>query len=304
MVGDSLVERIQHGIKNTDYFAVVLSKSAVESTWVKREVEAALATEIAADRVTILPILYKKCDVPQFLRAKIYVDFRAKKRYDEGIRLLLRRLRPQAQQPKSFFFSKWTPELARVGVLLRILETREGEIVIADRVFATWAKKAREWISGDMKRESPGAMLLTAMLEVVTTANTPPIVVNAVEIQRLHHEMQMQLLDIMTSEAIRIGLLTRSEETLALSREVIPSLLRMTMDFVGPLTSSQLDIERLWIGALGHEVRTRLSVHKSAWDHLANNLTEFIFTMIIRDKEPFLDVKRKVEEVANAKDNQ
>src|SRR5688572_21863802 len=63
-VGDSLTERIQQGIEESAYLAVVLSPRSVDSAWVRRELSAAFAAELERRRVFVLPILAEDCDIP------------------------------------------------------------------------------------------------------------------------------------------------------------------------------------------------------------------------------------------------
>lgn len=118
-VGDSLILKIQEGIQASSWLAVVLSSSSVASNWVKRELASALADEISTDRVRVLPLLVAECDIPPFLRDKLYADFRAS--YEAGLELLLRRLAPPLR-----------PEIQKV-----LLSDDEG------RVLAAWARIPR-----------------------------------------------------------------------------------------------------------------------------------------------------------------
>ena len=92
-VGDSLIEKIQDGIKNSDFLGVVLSPRSVKSIWVKKEVEAALIQEIEASDAKVLPILIEDCDIPLFLRPKKYADFRTDEAVSNGLDQLVARLR-------------------------------------------------------------------------------------------------------------------------------------------------------------------------------------------------------------------
>ena len=56
-VGDSLIEKIEEGIDNTDFLGVVISQNSIESEWVKREVRIALTQEISGKQVKVLPIV-------------------------------------------------------------------------------------------------------------------------------------------------------------------------------------------------------------------------------------------------------
>ena len=86
-VGDSLRQKVQTGIDTSAYLIVVLSPDSVESEWVSQELDGALVKELEARRVFVLPILYRDCEIPLFLRSKLYADFRTDR--EEGLEKLL-----------------------------------------------------------------------------------------------------------------------------------------------------------------------------------------------------------------------
>jgi hypothetical protein len=92
-VGDSLITKIEEGMKETRYIGVVLSKSSVNAPWVKKELNVAMNKEIAGGKPIVLPLLYEKCDVPAFLTDKLYADFTTPELYEDSLEKLLRRLR-------------------------------------------------------------------------------------------------------------------------------------------------------------------------------------------------------------------
>lgn len=101
-VGDSLVDRIQGAIQDSGYLAIVLSPKSVESAWVRRELNAALAQELERREVFILPVLAKDCPIPLFLRDKLYADFRSS--YLDGLSAVLRTVSPSALAPSKLVF--------------------------------------------------------------------------------------------------------------------------------------------------------------------------------------------------------
>jgi hypothetical protein len=54
---------------------LLLSKKAVESSWVDREWKSAYWDEVNRQSIVILPILLEKCDVPRLLMTKKYASF-------------------------------------------------------------------------------------------------------------------------------------------------------------------------------------------------------------------------------------
>jgi TIR domain len=95
-VGDSLLDKIQSAIDETDYLAVVLSPNSVKSSWVNQELKQALNHELKSKAVKVLPILLADCEVPGFLRDKKYADFRSESDFSASVSELLKRLLPEA----------------------------------------------------------------------------------------------------------------------------------------------------------------------------------------------------------------
>lgn len=91
-VGDSITQRIQEGIAEAGWLAVVLSPASVSSAWVQQELSAALIKHLEQRDVFVLPLLYQDCSIPLFLRDKHYADFRSS--YDEGLAAVVERLEP------------------------------------------------------------------------------------------------------------------------------------------------------------------------------------------------------------------
>lgn len=82
-VGDSLIDKISNGIINCDFLIVLLSKSSVNSEWVKRELNIALTREINGKKIVVLPCLIDNCEIPIFLSDRKYADFRLNESYTQ-----------------------------------------------------------------------------------------------------------------------------------------------------------------------------------------------------------------------------
>lgn len=92
-LGDSLTGKIEEGLKLCNYVGVVLSKSSINSLWVKQELELAITKQIQQNRVVVLPLLLEDCELPAFLSGKLYGDFTDPAKFDESLDKLLHRLR-------------------------------------------------------------------------------------------------------------------------------------------------------------------------------------------------------------------
>lgn len=75
-VGDSLIAKIQTALTESDAILIVLSKTSVASEWCKKELNSGLLRELEEKRVLVLPCVIDDCEIPLFLREKVYADFR------------------------------------------------------------------------------------------------------------------------------------------------------------------------------------------------------------------------------------
>lgn len=85
--GDSLITKIQAAVGGASALLVILSKASVTSEWCKKELNAGLMRELEEKRVVVVPILLEECEIPVFLREKLYADFRSN--FDDGMRTVL-----------------------------------------------------------------------------------------------------------------------------------------------------------------------------------------------------------------------
>lgn len=88
--GDSLIERIESALGGADAILVLLSKNSIQSEWCKKELRSGLIRELEEKSVLVIPIVLDDCEIPLFLREKLWIDFRKDK--DDQLALLLRSL--------------------------------------------------------------------------------------------------------------------------------------------------------------------------------------------------------------------
>ncbi len=93
-VGDSIVKKINDGLKKSDYLAAVLSQASVTSRWVQEELSAATIMRINRRGSYILPLLIQDCNIPPLLSHIRYADFRYNR--DRAFHELLETVTPNA----------------------------------------------------------------------------------------------------------------------------------------------------------------------------------------------------------------
>lgn len=86
--GDSIVGKINDGLKQANYFFLCFSSSGIHSEWLGREWMSSLAREIEGTGIKIIPIVLTGGGPPPILADKKYVDLT--KNWAAGISELLR----------------------------------------------------------------------------------------------------------------------------------------------------------------------------------------------------------------------
>lgn len=74
-LGESLLEKIETGIREAKFVGAIISPNSINSTWVRRELEMAMTQEINSNKIKVLPIICEKCELPLYLQTKLNADF-------------------------------------------------------------------------------------------------------------------------------------------------------------------------------------------------------------------------------------
>lgn len=104
--GESLISKISSAIHEIDVVVAIISSNSVSSPWVNRELEWALNREITNSKIIVIPILIDKCDIPFFLRDKLYGDFLSKQLFLHNCKRLADAIHFHANDQKTNNYSK------------------------------------------------------------------------------------------------------------------------------------------------------------------------------------------------------
>lgn len=104
--GDSIRREIEAGISSSNFLVLFLSKRAIESEWVNREIDAAFAREIESKDTTIIPVLLENCDIPLTLQGRRHIDMRSD--VDAAIRSLIDALMYPRRSILKALVGRWT----------------------------------------------------------------------------------------------------------------------------------------------------------------------------------------------------
>ena len=86
-VGDSIVEKVNDGLKSSDFLIAVLSPRSVDKPWVVREMSSSMMRQLGDKGIRVLPLLIEDCEIPPLLADLKYADFRTS--FNEGLEELV-----------------------------------------------------------------------------------------------------------------------------------------------------------------------------------------------------------------------
>lgn len=90
LFGESLIEKIGSGVYDTDCIIAFISSSSVKSNWVRKELQLAMTREIEENKLRVIPIIIDDCEIPSYLRDKLYADLRDEKRLQKEFKRIVR----------------------------------------------------------------------------------------------------------------------------------------------------------------------------------------------------------------------
>lgn len=95
-IGNSISQKIERGLEDADFVAVLLGRHSVNSGWVEKEWQAKIGEEVVKKKIIILPVRSEKCRIPVLLRDKRYADL--EKHYQSGIDELLNAIEEHSKE--------------------------------------------------------------------------------------------------------------------------------------------------------------------------------------------------------------
>ena len=106
--GDAISEKLEEGLQEATVLLFILSPDSVDSEWVSRERSAWLNMQIEDERAAkregrkpgkrLIPVLYKDCKIPVFLKDILYVQINDRD-YNEGYTCLVDTIQGRNRRP-------------------------------------------------------------------------------------------------------------------------------------------------------------------------------------------------------------
>lgn len=93
------IEELENGLSASRMYAVVVTRHAFKSRWVRREYYAALALNDSDPTVELVALIAEPVELPLFLRQRQYIDFRDPQTFDQSVEALARLAKSRAAPP-------------------------------------------------------------------------------------------------------------------------------------------------------------------------------------------------------------
>jgi hypothetical protein len=105
--GDNLIEKISLAIDQAKWFCVFLTSNSVQKPWVKFELSQAMEREIREEKIFVIPVLLFDCELPPYLKKKLYIDLRDWDSYGIALEKLAITIKGDITEiPRNFLFDK------------------------------------------------------------------------------------------------------------------------------------------------------------------------------------------------------
>ncbi|QNA85461.1 toll/interleukin-1 receptor domain-containing protein [Sphingomonas sp. So64.6b] len=99
--GDSVIDKLEAGIKMSDFFLLLVSPASMKSNWVRQEIRSALNRQIELGTMTIVPLMVRPVDeLPPFLSDWKRIDFIERIRHPSPFDELLTAIFRPNRKPK------------------------------------------------------------------------------------------------------------------------------------------------------------------------------------------------------------
>jgi TIR domain-containing protein len=142
--GESIMGKVEEAIDEMDLLAVVVSRTSVNSSWVRAELRMAMTDELKEARVGVIGLVVDDCRIPGFLRDKLYIDMRSS--FMAGVERFVSALRGEARSVHK----------PRQAVVAELIESADDEL---------WGRYSRRGL-----RQSDFANLLRSLSDDELTA--------------------------------------------------------------------------------------------------------------------------------------
>ncbi|MDJ1498405.1 toll/interleukin-1 receptor domain-containing protein [Cytophagaceae bacterium DM2B3-1] len=188
-VGDSIYEKIEKGLLNSDYILLILSPNFAISKWSQQELRSSFQLEMDLGK-KILPCLIEDTQIPPLISDRKYADFRIS--FSKGLIEIINAITPKEKNPLDVYatdavvildiikddgsFVKYTKNTTHIS-LINNLTTYIDCLSVAGQITdlqVTGANVIREWIESGFKFweiKYPYSLYQGQEINIVTTAN-------------------------------------------------------------------------------------------------------------------------------------
>lgn len=277
-VGDSLFGKIGSGIADMAYLSVVLSPQSAKSDWVKREVEIALTKEMRGGKVVVLPILYKKCEIPPFLQSKLYADFSVPSRFNIGIEVLLARM--LELQDDHILRKQWEQNAVRYGLKVKLLAATDHGPVLTPALRQAITRMAAKYLRGTLANTSHlGEVVLQAVASILANNNIP---LTAEDLRFLTNELTLHTVKLAADLAHRSKILIPADKGYRMDPSLEKALFEEVIATLDKATGPRINAQRVFTATLDELLLARIVVTLPADRDFTPVVSVYIFDSLYK----------------------
>jgi hypothetical protein len=146
-VGDSLIDKIQGALTESSAILIILSKNSVDSNWCRKELNAGLMRELEEKKSILIPCVIDECNIPLFLKEKVYANFLADKddalnAVDKALSRITNPLQSRVETPE--FHIDWSIAFGDVsGRDISAADTARG--IVVKFIELTFIEHSEKW---------------------------------------------------------------------------------------------------------------------------------------------------------------
>ncbi len=278
-VGDSLFDRIAAGISTMKYLGVILSPASTKSKWVRREVEIALSKEIDGDKVVVLPILYKRCQIPAFLQSKLYADFSSPGSFQLGLGILLSRL--LELEDGHIMQKAWHPKAVRFGLKVGLLRSTANGLEFSRSFRRNLNETTARYLIGGLKgADHFGVAVMMAIGSTLAGKNLP---LYDEDLHFLANELILDIVRLCWEAALQAKILVGGDQGTRVDPSIEEELFDEATAIFAPEDAPSQDARRIFNMLLNEVIFTRLAILRPEQRDLAPVLSSLLFDSVYKN---------------------
>jgi hypothetical protein len=193
------------------------------------------------------------------------------------------------------------PKSVRSGVLSRLFDTNDGQVIFSLAFLDAFADKAREWVDGKLVVDQYGEVIAHAVAMTIRGNRRRALWAGEEDLKYITGQFTTQVFHLITRLAQRNGILVGSSK-ISIDPEFLSPIMQLMAKFGGSM-ETESDVRDFVIQQILQAVESRLLANGGQLNKYAHPLTMLVYTIF--EKQPayreYLDIVLKPESNVSSK---